>query len=169
VGVSILAVLHLVGGLGLAALQVVLLSQMGAIEETLRSIGLPPWVLIVGVLFLTALAIASAVGMWTGARWGWWLAAFYYMYGVFRNATALYTVAAMSGLLEDSSRGPEYYFVKHAIRLVVSLLLFCYFFKTNVLEFFGLADLSKATTIAILVGLCVALTAFASAVSYFSV
>ncbi len=89
VGVSILAVLHFIGGILLFGVQFLMFANLNAMEESLRTIGIPPALLIVAVMFLAALAIASGVGMWIGTKWGWWLAAFYYVYSIFRNASAL--------------------------------------------------------------------------------
>jgi hypothetical protein len=168
VGVSILAVLHLVGGVLLFGAQFLLFSNLEAMEDPLRSIGIPPVLLIIGVMFLAILAIASSVGMWMGTKWGWWLAAFYYVYSVFRNGSALFTVVAMADQLEGASRGPEYYMVKHGARIVIHILLFLYFFKGNVLEFFGLEALSKANAAGILVGVCIAITVAMSAIGMIS-
>lgn len=157
-GVSILAALHLVGGGLLFGVQFLMFANLEAMEESLRSIGIPPVLLIVGVMFLAILAIASGVGMWLGTKWGWWLASFYYVYSIFRNGSALFTVIAMADQLEGGSRGPEYYLFKHGIRIVVHFLLLLYFFKGNVIEYFGLATLSKGKAVGILVGICSAIT-----------
>jgi len=168
VGVSILAVLHLIGGVLLFGAQFLLFANLQAMDESLRSIGIPPALLVIGVMFLAILTIASGVGMWMGTRWGWWLAAFYYVYSIFRNGFALLTIVAMADQLEGGTRGPEYYMIKHGGRVVVHLLLFLYFFKGNVLEFFGIEMLSKLKAISILVGICIAILAATSAISLIS-
>jgi len=58
--------------------------------------------------------------------------------------------------------------IKHAGRIVIHFLLFLYFFKGNVLEFFSLATLSKAKAVGILVGVCIAVTAAFSTISLLS-
>lgn len=168
VGVSILAVLHFIGGILLFGAQFLLFANLRAMDESLRSFGIPPALLIIGVMFLAILAIASAVGMWTGTKWGWWLAAFYYVYSIFRNGSALLTVVALADQLEGGSRGPEYYMIKYGGRVVVHLLLFLYFFKANVLEYFGMETLSKLKAVGILVGICIAILAVTSAISLIS-
>lgn len=157
VGVSILAVLHLVGGVLLLGAQFMLIANMQEMDESLRFAGIPPMLLIGGVMFLAILTIASGVGMRMGTKWGWWLAAFYYTYSVFRNGSALMTIISVADQLEGADRGPEYYMIKHGVRLIISLLLLMYFFKGNVLDFFGLARINKIKAIAILVGICVAI------------
>jgi hypothetical protein len=168
VGVSILAVLHIGGGILLFGAQFLLFANLAAIGESLRSIGIPPLLLIIGVMFLAVLTIASGVGMWIGAKWGWWLASFYYVYSIFRNGSAVLTVISMADQLDGGSRGPEYYMIKHGGRIIVHFLLLLYFFKGNVLEYFRLTTLNKATAIGILAGICIAMTVATSAISFFS-
>lgn len=159
VGVSILAMLHLVGGVGLAVVLVALVVNRQAIGEPLQMLGMPPALLIIGVLFLAVLTIASGVGMWMGTKWGWWLAAFYYLYGVVRHGSALMTVAALADRLEDGMRGPAFYLIKFGVRIIVHLLLVLYFFRGNVRAFFGLTTVGKARALGILVGICLAIMA----------
>ncbi|OYP29472.1 hypothetical protein CGZ80_25070 [Rhodopirellula sp. MGV] len=137
-------------------------------DESLRTIGIPPALLIAGVMFLAILTIASGVGMLMGTKWGWWLAAFYYVYSIFRNCSALLAIVAMADQLEGGTRGPDYYMIKHGGRIVVHLLLLMYFFKGNVLEFFGHETLSKLKAVGILVGICIAIMAATSAISMIS-
>lgn len=166
VGISILAALHFVGGIILFGGQFLLFANLQAMEDSLRSVGMPPALLIAGVMFLAVLATASGVGMWIGAKWGWWLGSFYYVYSIFRNGSALLTIVAMSDQFEGNSRGIEYYLIKHIGRIVVHALLFLYFFKGSVLGFFGMKDLNKATAIAIPVGICIAVMAATSAIGF---
>ena len=163
VGISILAVLHVIGGIGLFGVQFLMFANLQTMEETLRTIGIPPILLIVGVMFLAILAIASGVGMWLGKAWGWWLGSFYYVYSIFRNVSALLMVFAMADQFDGGSRGPEFYVFKHSFRIVIHFLLFLYFFKSNVLGFFGLSSLNKGQAIGILVGVCIALVVATSA------
>ncbi|MCM2373534.1 hypothetical protein [Aporhodopirellula aestuarii] len=164
VGVTLLAALNFIGGVLLFGVQFLLIANLGAMEESLRTVGIPPILMIVGVMFLALLAIASGVGMWLGTKWGWWLASFYYVYSVFRNGSALLTVISMADQLEDTARGPGYYIAKHSVRIVIHALLFLYFFKGNVLAFFGLANLNKGQAVGILIGACTAISVAMTAV-----
>lgn len=162
-GVSILAVLHFLGGVMLLGSQFYLFANLQAMEQSLRSIGVSPVLLVVSATFLAVLAIASGVGMWVGAKWGWWCALFYYVYSIIRNSSALLTVVAMAGEIEGGTRTPEYYMVKHGGRIIVSVLLCLYLFKGNVLAFFDLETLSKPKAMGIVVGMGIAITAAISA------
>jgi hypothetical protein len=85
-------------------------------------------------LFLAILAIASGVGMWTGAKWGWYLGSFYYMYSVIRCIFAIVNVYLLFDQLPADevtamSRGPAYHYFKFGGRAVIHALIFLYFFK----------------------------------------
>lgn len=162
VGISILSVLHFLGGAALAVLAGVLpmmAARKPEIAETLATIGMPLPLLIAGILFLASLAIGSAVGMWIGAKWGWYLGSFYYVYSVIRNLLAIVSVYLLVGQLKpeelaDAHRGPEYHYLKFSIRAVIHTLIYVYFFKRNVLEYFGLTQISVLKVVVIELVIC---------------
>lgn len=164
-GLSILAALHVIGGILLFGAQFLLWSRYEEMQQPMQAIGIPPILLLVAIMFLSLLGIASGVGMWTGARWGWWAAAFYYIYGIFRNASALLALAEWAEHLEGSARGPGYYLVKHSGRIVVHALILLYLMKGNVLEFFDQESLNKAKALGSLVAICALISLFTSALS----
>lgn len=164
-GISILAILHLAGGVLLCALQIPLLAAVGELQDPLRAAGVPPILLVLGMLFLAVLGITAGVGMWLGKQWGWWFGAFYYVYGVARNAPALGTVAELADDLPEGARGPGYYYAKHGMRILVHLLILLYFFKGNVLAYFGLEEQSKWKAVSALVAACLAVAGVATAIS----
>ncbi len=167
-GVAILAILHLVGGTLLFGAQLFLWFHSESLEDSLRFIGIAPAALIVSVAFLSLLTVASGIGMWMGKKWGWWLASFYYVYGVFRNAAALATIHTLADQLGDSVRGPGFYAVKHSVRILVHLLLLAYLLKGNVLHYFGLETMSKVKAIGILITACIAVGGAISAINFLS-
>lgn len=164
VGLSILAVLHVIGGIVLFCVQFLLWSRFEEMQQPMQAIGVPPILLLVAVMFLSLLAIASGIGMWTGARWGWWAAAFYYIYSIFRNAAALITVAQLAEHIEGA-RSPGYYVVKHTGRIIVHALILLYLMKGNVLEFFDLRSLNKAKALGLLITICASITLVTTALS----
>jgi hypothetical protein len=150
-GISILAVLHIGGGiLGLLVtpLLAIKLVTGSGIPEGLNQIGLSPILLIAAYLFLFALEASSGIGMWRGKWWGWHLGAFYYLYSIARNAGALVHLPDVFGTipaeaLEDMNRGPEFYAIKYGGRTLVHALIYLYFFKSNVRQFFGTPNKKK--------------------------
>ena len=104
------------------------------------------------------MAFAAGVGLWIGSKWGWWLAAFYFMFNVVRHAFSLVLVMVLvaQDLLPD--RDVESDLFKYGFGIVFGLLLFAYCFKANVLQFFGLTAISKAKAIAILAAVSIALS-----------
>ena len=164
VWVSVLAVLHFVGGIVYLGTQFIFLANLKAIEPTLHTLGMTSGLMIFALMVLAIVSIASGIGMWIGVKWGWWLGAFYYIYSIFRNASAVLMVISMTNVLEVGSREPEYYLIKHSGRIVLHFLIFLYFFKGNVLEFFHLEGLSKPKAIGIMVGICIVISAVVSAI-----
>lgn len=167
-GVTILAVLHLIGGVLLLFGQVVLLANLDRVSQGLDAVGIPPALLVMGVMLLAGIALVSGIGMWLGTRWGWWCAAFYYVYSVARHANAFVMVSDLADGLEGGSRGPGYYYAKFGGRVVIHLLLLLYFFKDNVVEYFEVQDQHKGKAIGILIGVTAAIFGIASGISALS-
>lgn len=78
-GVSILACLHLIGGVVLLGLQIFLALNMDQWSANLNEVGIPPTLLIIGMMIIAVVGIAAGIGMWRGKAWGWWCGAFYYV------------------------------------------------------------------------------------------
>ncbi|MEX2309687.1 MAG: hypothetical protein WD738_19095 [Pirellulales bacterium] len=162
-GIAILSVLHFIGGVGLVVLTVafpIIASRKPEVAEGMAAIGLPLPLLVAGMLFIAVLAIGSAVGMWKGAKWGWYLGSFYYVYSIVRNLSAIVSVYLLFDQMPVEEvaamqRGPEYHFWKFGLRTVVHALIFLYFFKENVLEYFGLRDVNRLKVVLIEFGICI--------------
>lgn len=136
-GITILSALMVIGGVGLVILPI--LSAVGLREGAQRSgEGFEGPLLVLGTVLLGVLALGAGIGMFRGARWGWSLATFYFMYAAARSAVAL---VAMQSLLESAGageaggRGAGFYFVKFGGRILVSVLLYRYLFRSNVREY----------------------------------
>jgi hypothetical protein len=98
--------------------------------------------------------------MWSGARWGWYLGSFWYAYSIVQNVNALFTVSDLFHSIAQiqpgsAPRGIGFYYAKFAIGLVLSVLLYLYFFKDNVRDYFGLLESKKWIAIAIQFFLCI--------------
>ena len=147
-GVSILAVLEVISAISLVAMQVAWGDTLSTVSvETTGSA-------FAGYYSMAVYAISgmiAGVGMWLGKRWGWWAGTFGLMLGVLRNAKTLLAIPGIVqqyGLTLDESLSAYF---KYGSRVVVQPLWFLYYFKGNVLGYFGLKDLSKAKTMALLV------------------
>jgi hypothetical protein len=137
------------------------------ISEVSNALGVPPALLVLSVAFLAILYLVSGIGMWRGTRWGWWLGAFSYSYAVARAASGLLFVSGFSGGLEGLTDADYRKLgIKFSGRIVVSSLLFLYFFKSTVLAFFGLETLSKAKATAALIGTTLAVACLAVATQW---
>ena len=161
-GVMLLSALHFLGGVATAAISLFLLfvDRNPEIDNALAEIGLSMPILIAGMIVLTVLSIGSALGMMSGAVWGWYLGSFYYAYAIVRNISALVVVSRFGDeIAEDSNSSPETvvfdYHAKFIIRLSVSLLIYLYFFRSNVREFFGLGEKKKWKAVVTEFGICV--------------
>lgn len=165
-GIAILACLHLFGGIVLLFAQFELLNRLGRPESGLAELGISMMAVIFGALFVSALCILSGFGMRYGKQWGWWCGAFYYVYSVFRNGAALLTVVVMADQLQGGSRTLDYYIVRHGARIAVQTLIYIYFFKSNVLAFFGMQSVRKVRATATLIGICVAISIAATVLNY---
>jgi len=148
VGISILAVLHAIGGVGLLVLQVVFF-LVPPVSESASSVGISPAVLAIGFMLLAGLGLSSGIGMWLGTRWGWWCGALYYVYSVARNFNAFLLVADLA----EGPRSREYYSAKFGGRVIVNFLIFLYFFKSNVLAYFGMTGFGKLKAVGILIAI----------------
>lgn len=154
-GISILAVLHAIGGVGILAVLLFLVGQQDVLAKLGELLGFPVFLIILGILIVGGLSLASCVGMWKGTRWGWWVTSFYYMYSVVRYANALLFVSFFAQ--EDLGATDQqvlYHSVKFGGRIIVHLLIYLYLFKTNVLEYFGLEELSVVKAVGIHLGIC---------------
>ena len=153
IGVAILAVLCGLFGIALGAL-LIFLARANDNEQWLAQKGLPyAWFAVFSVTFVL-LALACSIGMWRGAKWSWWLVAFYYFFMLFGNICQLLLIApikAISGDYETAS----VLLARQGIGAVINFGLLRYLFKVNVLRFFGLGSLRKVRAIGIFFGITV--------------
>ncbi len=157
---SVLSILHFFGGIAMLVIFFLALSMPEEVAKVAQQMGLSSFVLIVAIVFLAVMLLASAVGMRMGLKWAWYLSSFYYIYGVFRNAFAVFNIwllydGASAEELASLSRSPSYYYTKHSVRVVIHLLIFMYFYRQRTLEYFGLTALKKKKTVAVQIAICV--------------
>ena len=162
VGISILSCLSIIGGLLTAVLWTILIITPTISKRLwlgLSVLGIPPFVLIIGVAFLCTLSVLAGFGMRKGRKWGWYLGSFASLYNVLRNISALLLVPTILDSISPEentqmTRDPSYYYVKYGIRAIISLLIYFYFFKENVRAYFGLSKQKKWKPIFIQVSIC---------------
>lgn len=163
VGISILAVLHVAGGVLAGVVTpflIVLLNKNPKAQEAISAMGLTPALLVGGIGIILVLAIASGIGMWKGRKWGWYLGSFLYMYSIVRNANALAAIPMLMNSIPpeeiaNMSRGPSYYYIKYSARIIVHSLIYLYFFKGNVRGFFSLSEQKKWKPVLSQLGICI--------------
>lgn len=152
-GISILAVLYLIGGASVLAAQIFL---SGLITKGASAIGVSNVHAMLGFAFLGTIGVVSAIGMWTGKKWGWWLGAFYLFYSVARNAEAFLMIPTLLESLGMPEGGVTKHYVKHGGRVIIHSLLILYFFKSSVVDYFGVGAMGPWRRFSILLAATIA-------------
>lgn len=163
-GVTLLAILHFLGGLATATiLSVIAYARTDPdIKERLAALDLQLLPLVGAMVFLAVLGIGSAIGMWWGARLGWYLGSFLYMYLGTRCLLAITSVICMLAIASPNEwpATPEElgrYCGYASIYFLIYILIYVYFFKSNVRAYFGLTESVKWKTVATEFTVCIAI------------
>ncbi|MCA9235668.1 MAG: hypothetical protein KDA44_09350 [Planctomycetales bacterium] len=164
-GVSILSILHLFGGVFFVAYLVFLGVEHDRVAATVNELGLPFFLIVVGVAFLAILSFASGIGMRRGTVWGWWCSTFFYVYAIGRALSAILTVALLADEVGLSDRDLVRDYVKYAGRAAISLLLLIYLFRYDVMYYFKADEVNKRAAVAIMIGVTIAIAAVVSGVA----
>ncbi|MEX2176401.1 MAG: hypothetical protein WD872_18705 [Pirellulaceae bacterium] len=147
IGISILAVLHAIGGLLIGALGVFLATQFD--ESDADSI--IAWTVVIAAPLLTVLSFATAIGLWQGKQWAWWLATFYYFQFAIGGIFVLASIAVAYFVLDRPvTERSEELLVKHVGRLLIFSLLTWYMMKGNVFAYFRFERLTRLRALCIL-------------------
>ncbi len=88
---------------------------------------------------LSVLGASSGIGMWQGARWGWWLGTFYYVWAVLGVVADF--LMALSWFSQMDVQSLAISFAIRLTQLVIHALILAYLFKRNVRAFFQLQSL----------------------------
>lgn len=143
-GVTLLSILAFVGGVALVALLLILpTTEPEKFAEQLEAMATPRWLFYAGVGFLAMLSLASGVGMWIGATWGWWVATFYFVYAVVRAATVLISISEIAEAAPPEEFDIQNAYLKYGVRTLVNTALVAYFFRDRVMGYFGLRGFPK--------------------------
>jgi hypothetical protein len=137
-GIWILAVLHLLFGL-LCLLLCALVVYAGLtgndMISTTHSLG--QTIAIFGGFMLVA--VSSAIGLWRGDRWGWWLTAFYYVWGVLSVVAEFGMLLSPLNQQDPDFLGPP--LPEKFIHAAIHAGILAYLFKGPVRDFFRLQSL----------------------------
>ncbi|MDM4015868.1 hypothetical protein [Roseiconus lacunae] len=164
-GISILAFLAMTGGIGLFSVPVTYAISWEQARTAFQETGFHPVFALVSLVFLAVLALVGGIGMWRGMKMGWWLGCFYYVYAIFRNGATILNIALVSDSFVAEDQGADQFGAKYVIRVAINFLLVLYFFKGNVLGYFGLSEINKPLAIGILLSICTGITVAASVAS----
>lgn len=158
-GISFLAVILAIGGgLGIV-LQLIAFSKLEDLSEVL---GVSAVLVQGALLLLSGSALAAAVGMWIGAKWGWWLALFYFAYAVTRNANAFLSISSLADQFGASGEFRSTNYVKYGIRMVWNALLLAYLCRENASFYFRTTETSKWKALGIVFGISIGLFGLAA-------
>jgi len=136
-GVKILSPLHIMTGVLL--LFILVISQlMGKGDKTIP-VGFTTQVTI-SVIVIGILSVGSGIGMWLRARWGWKLGTAYHIYAICRYVNALTLYPQLLGGQNIPQQTMAMLYAKVLSRILISSLILGYFFKQNVLSYFGLHE-----------------------------
>ncbi len=151
-GVAVLAALHVLGAVVVIGAVVMVAA---AYQQSGATLG---WLWVIAAPIVCVLAVVLPVGLWTGKRWGWWLAAVYYAQFALGAAVVLLilgvTVADDRG--EVTQRQIELA-GKHVARLAIFAALLWYMTNRDVLDYFRLQRMTRLGALARALGAAVAL------------
>jgi hypothetical protein len=141
VGVSILAVLHLIFGALQLLILALLFPKLGDREfsSAISEIGITPALLTVTLALVAILSLAAAWGLWAGNSWGWWMAGALYIYGVAR----LIHAAVLSQLSSHLGVSPAPQYVRGQLGALLSLFLLLYLMSGSVREYCDVLHISR--------------------------
>ncbi|NIV37019.1 MAG: hypothetical protein GWN58_48585, partial [Anaerolineae bacterium] len=150
--VTWLAILEVLGGV--FAVVVLLLGRQGvfgAVSDPLQFSQQH----VVFTLFYAAVHVAAGIGMWLGRPWGWWLAAFSFLYSLVNNVSSLLLLPDMVGSSGEPDIRAGSYVIRELFDIGWDLIVLAYWFREGVRDYFGLLDFSRLKAIAGLVAVTI--------------
>lgn len=153
-GITILAVLHSIGGITYLVSGVGLLLSKGIHDTTLNGVLPSSALLAAWSVFFTLLFTSSGIGLGLGKAWAWWISASYYLFALMVIGVHLGNDLVFSGVGGASF---DFYLVQYGLPLVVGGLICAYFFRTNVLTYFRLDRWLKRKLLGVVVAVAVLL------------
>jgi hypothetical protein len=142
IGIWLLSGLHLLFGVLFVVLTLFALRQ-----STVYPWIYPLWMTTICGL-MAVMAVATSIGLWLGQRWGWWLAAFYYVWGSLGVVADSLLVFSRLGHVDAESVANI--LPSKLIQLAIHLLILVYLFKGTVRAFFHLQSISTLKSLLLL-------------------
>lgn len=139
-GITILAWLYLIGGVVMLGMLLLLFNRLG---QGFDSIGISAAIAQFSISLLGLLAAAAGIGMLTGKNWGWWLGAFYLVWSVTRNTTALLAIQDIAAQFDVPPERMALHYVKAGTRIIFHSLLCWYFFSSRVEHYFDVVAINR--------------------------
>ena len=156
-GIKVLSVLHILSGILLALRALISTTRFQELQARLHA---TPILAIVLLAYLAVLALSSGVGMWRGKRWGWWLAAFFYMHSITRLVSYLPKIHAIAEQFELGVAGTNSLYTIAGLKILWSAVVLLYLFSVRVWTSFGLGKVKKLVAAAGLLGIAMLVGAF---------
>jgi hypothetical protein len=146
-GITLIAVLLAVGG-GLSLIsQLLNFSSLNGASDLLS---VPIIMLQASIAFVSVTGLAAAAGLWSGKRWGWWLALFYFAYAITRNANALLSIQWLDG----AANLTKSYYMQYGFRIAWNIFLMYCLCAENATQYFKNEDTLKWRALLIVFGIC---------------
>ena len=132
--VTVICVLQLV----FIPLQIIVLmgTSMDLIIDGIRRIGFSPGITLGIALASWGLGMISALGMLSGAKWGWWSGAFFYAYSILRTIFGLVHLELLYQRSFLDSQTLTFNFLWLFIRIPVMAVILVLFFTDDFLAYF---------------------------------
>lgn len=111
--------------------------------EALETLGVSIVSLRVTAGFMALLALGSAVGLWRGRPWGWYLAGVWLFYAAARSIDVLLQIDDVVGAAAGVEALVAQVKLKHGARIVVQGFLYLYLTRPRVEAFTGVAGLPR--------------------------
>ena len=150
VGVTILALLFLITGVGMVAL---LVTSWSTLLAGLGQIGVSAPMLLYSLILPTILGFVAGAGLWIGRPWGWWAATVASLLNIVRNVQGLLVLLGLVQALDGLSEAATMALVRDAASVIGQSLLLAYFFKGNVLAFCQVGGTSRWHLLLLLAGI----------------
>lgn len=153
IGLVILVVFVVITAIVVVGVGVLMFATIAANQAAASVFGVP--IIAIGgfMIGIGGLILVSAVGLWMGKIWGWWLVGVGYSLSALWNGLFLMFIIGMSTLGQIPGGAPGEVYTKYGVRAVIAGLIVSYLFKDNVLTFFALHNQSKGKLFGILCGI----------------